>query len=187
MQSRTYIRDLGGRAGEEVVIKGWISVRRDQGKMVFFDIRDFSGTIQTIVLPGSAAIETAKEARQESVVAITGKVNERPEKNKNAKVLNGDIELEVLGLEILAQAETLPFDMSADGFNLDLTTELDHRALTLRHPRLQAIFKVQAVIIDSFREFMKSQEFFEFQAPSIVPARRIVMCTPACSRRGGRG
>ncbi len=170
MQSRTYIRDLGGRAGEEVVIKGWISVRRDQGKMVFFDIRDFSGTIQTIVLPGSAAIETAKEARQESVVSITGKVNERPEKNKNAKVLNGDIELEVLGLEILAQAETLPFDMSADGFNLDLTTELDHRALTLRHPRLQAIFKVQAVIIDSFREFMKSQEFFEFQAPSIVPA-----------------
>ena len=170
MQSRTYIRDLGGRAGEEVVIKGWISVRRDQGKMVFFDIRDFSGTIQTIVLPGSAAIEIAKEARQESVVAITGKVNERPEKNKNAKVMNGDIELEVLGLEILAQAETLPFDMSADGFNLDLTTELDHRALTLRHPRLQAIFKVQAVIIDSFREFMKSQEFFEFQAPSIVPA-----------------
>ncbi|MEK7098825.1 MAG: aspartate--tRNA(Asn) ligase, partial [Patescibacteria group bacterium] len=45
-----------------------------------------------------------------------------------------------------------------------------HRALTLRHPRLQAIFKVQAVIIDSFREFMKSQDFFEFQAPAMVPA-----------------
>jgi nondiscriminating aspartyl-tRNA synthetase len=51
-----------------------------------------------------------------------------------------------------------------------LPTELDHRALTLRHPRLQAIFKVQAVIIDSFREFMKAQDFFEFQAPAIVPA-----------------
>jgi len=64
----------------------------------------------------------------------------------------------------------MPFDMSVDGYNLDLTTELDHRALTLRHPRLQAIFKVQAVIIDSFREYLKSQEFFEFQAPSITPA-----------------
>ncbi|MDQ5955212.1 MAG: Aspartate--tRNA ligase, partial [Patescibacteria group bacterium] len=72
--------------------------------------------------------------------------------------------------EILAKAESLPFDMSLDGYNLDLTTELDHRALTLRHPRLQAIFKVQATIIDAFREYMKSQDFFEFQAPAITPA-----------------
>src|SRR6266700_2476939 len=70
----------------------------------------------------------------------------------------------------ISKAEPLPFDMSLDGYNVDLPTELDHRALTLRHPKLQAIFKVQAVIIDSFREFMKSQDFFEFQAPSIVPA-----------------
>ncbi len=167
---RTYIKDLKDHKGEEVTIKGWIQVRRDQGKMVFFDIRDFSGTVQTVVLPNSEAIGNAKEASQESVVSISGKVNERPEKNKNPKVQNGDIELEVLGLEILAKAEPLPFDMSVDGFNLDLTTELDHRALTLRHPRLQSIFKVQAVIIDSFREFMKKQDFFEFQAPAMVPA-----------------
>jgi len=60
--------------------------------------------------------------------------------------------------------------MSLEGYNLDLATELDHRALTLRHPKLQAIFKVQSVIIDSFREFMKKNDFFEFQAPSITPA-----------------
>jgi nondiscriminating aspartyl-tRNA synthetase len=76
----------------------------------------------------------------------------------------------VLRLDVLARAEPLPFDMSLEGFNLDLPTELDHRALTLRHPRLQAIFKVQAVIIDSFREYLKSQRFFEFQAPAIAPA-----------------
>ena len=167
---RTLIKDLGQQVGQEVSISGWISVRRDQGKMVFFDFRDRSGTVQGVVLPASAAIETAKECRSEYVVKVIGKVNQRPEKNRNDKVMNGDIELEVLGLEILAKAEPLPFDMSADGYNLDLPTELDHRALTLRHPRNQAIFKVQAVIIDSFREFMKQQEFFEFQAPSIVPA-----------------
>lgn len=167
---RTLIKDLKKNVGQTVTIKGWISVRRDQGKLVFFDIRDRSGVVQGVVLPKSEAVEIAKEVRLESVVAIEGKVNERPEKNRNDKVENGDIELEILQLTILAQAESLPFDMSADGFNLDLTTELDHRALTLRHPRLQAIFKVQAVIIDSFREFMKSQDFFEFQAPSIAPA-----------------
>lgn len=167
---RTLIKELKSKIGATVTIKGWISVRRDQGKMVFFDIRDRSGTVQGVVLPKSNAIEIAKETRLESVVAIEGKVNERPEKNKNDKVQNGDIELEILTLTIISQAEVLPFDFSADGFNLDLTTEMDHRALTLRHPRLQAIFKVQAVIIDSFREFLKSQDFFEFQAPAITPA-----------------
>src|SRR6185437_10028071 len=111
-----------------------------------------------------------KKIRNEYVVEVVVKVNERPEKNRNDKVQNGDIELEVTGLTILAKAEPLPFDMSLDGYNLDLTTELDHRALTLRHPRLQAIFKVQAVIIDSFREYMKKEGFFEFQAPAIAPA-----------------
>lgn len=167
---RTLIGELGSKKGEEVTIKGWVSVRRDQGKMVFFDFRDRTGTVQGVVLPSSAAIETAKEIRNEYVVSVDGKVNARPEKNINAKVQNGDIELEVTGLEVLAKAEPLPFDMSADGYNLELNTELDHRALTLRHPRLQAIFKVQAVIIDSFREYLKSQGFFEFQAPAITPA-----------------
>jgi nondiscriminating aspartyl-tRNA synthetase len=167
---RTLIGELGQHVGEDVLIKGWISVRRDQGKMVFFDFRDRSGTVQGVVLPQSDAIETAKECRNEYVVAVGGKVNQRPEKNRNDKVQNGDIELEVTSLTVLAKAEPLPFDMSVDGYNVDLTTELDHRALTLRHPRLQAIFKVQEVIIDSFREYMKSQDFFEFQAPSIVPA-----------------
>jgi nondiscriminating aspartyl-tRNA synthetase len=167
---RTLIGNLHIKKGQDVTIKGWVSVRRDQGKMVFFDFRDRSGVVQGVTLPSSPAIETAKEVRNEYVVAITGKVNERPEKNRNDKVQNGDIELEITGIEVLAKAEPLPFDMSADGYNLELPTELDHRALTLRHPRNQAIFKVQAVIIDSFREFMKSQDFFEFQAPAIVPA-----------------
>ena len=167
---RTLIQDLKQHIGAQVIIKGWISVRRDQGKMVFFDIRDRSGMVQAVVLPKSEAIEAAKETTLESAVLIKGQVNERPEKNRNDKVQNGDIELEVLELTVIGRAESLPFDMSLSGFNLDLTTELDHRALTLRHPRLQAIFKVQAVIIDSFREYMKQQDFFEFQAPSMVPA-----------------
>jgi nondiscriminating aspartyl-tRNA synthetase len=170
MTERTLIGELGKHIGKEVVIAGWVDVRRDQGKLVFFDFRDRSGKVQGVVLPNSAALETAKDTRQEYVVRVSGIVNERPAKNVNDKVQNGNIELEVKGIDILARSESLPFDMSDTGFNLDLTTELDHRALVLRHPRLQAIFKIQAVIIDSFREFMKSQDFFEFQAPTITPA-----------------
>lgn len=167
---RILIKNLPEHIEKEVTIQGWVDVRRDQGKMIFFDFRDRSGKVQGVVLPASGALETAKTLRHEYVVEVTAKVNARPPKNINEKVQNGTIELEVLSINVLAEAESLPFDMSESGYNLDLTTELDHRALTLRHPRNQAIFKIQAVIIDSFREYMKSQDFLEFQAPSITPA-----------------
>ncbi|MEJ0053228.1 MAG: aspartate--tRNA(Asn) ligase [bacterium] len=167
---RTLIGELGQHVGGTVSISGWVDVRRDQGKLVFFDFRDRSGIVQGVVLPGSAAIETAKGIRNEFVVTVEGKVNKRPEKNVQAEKANGDIELEITAITVLAEARPLPFDMSESGFNLDLTAQLDHRALVLRHPRLRAIFKVQNTIIDAFREFMRSQDFFEFQAPAITPA-----------------
>jgi aspartyl/asparaginyl-tRNA synthetase len=108
--------------------------------------------------------------RSEWVIKVTGKVNERPAKNVNAEVQNGDIELEVTGIKVLAKAAPLPFDMSVEGYNLDLTTALDNRALVLRNAKVKAIFKVQETVIDAFREFMKQNGFFEFQAPAIAPA-----------------
>jgi nondiscriminating aspartyl-tRNA synthetase len=167
---RTLIKNLREAVGQEVLIKGWVSVVRNQGKVAFFDFRDRSGMVQGVIFGKPEILESAKDIGAEYVVAVTGKVNQRPEKMVNAKVDNGDIELEITGIEILAKSEPLPFDMSPEGYNLDLPTELDHRALTLRHPKQQAIFKIQATIIDAFREFMKSQDFLEFQAPAIVPA-----------------
>lgn len=170
MKNRVYIKDLKDHIGGEIIIAGWVDVRRDQGKMVFFDMRDMTGKVQCVVLPNHAeVIEQAKEIRLEWVLKMIGKVNKRPEKNIKAGVLNGELELEVLNIEILSQAAPLPFDMSLEGYNLDITTELDNRALVLRQPKVQAIFKVQETVIDSFREFMKKNNFFEFQAPSIAP------------------
>src|SRR3989344_2569224 len=111
---RTLIKDLAAATGSSVIIKGWVSVRRDQGKMVFFDFRERSGTVQGVVLPSSAAIEAAKDVRVEYVVTVTGTVNERPEKNKNPKIQNGHIELEVTALDVLAKAQPLPFAMSLE-------------------------------------------------------------------------
>ncbi|MBI2120345.1 MAG: aspartate--tRNA(Asn) ligase [Parcubacteria group bacterium] len=168
---RIFIKDISLYKEKEIVIKGWVDVRRDQGKMVFFDMRDMTGKVQCVALPHRAeVIEKAKEIRAEWVLKITGMVNKRPEKNIKTDMLNGDVELEVTGVEVLSEAAPLPFDMSLEGYNLELTTELDNRALVLRHPKIQAVFKVQETIIDSFREFMKQNMFFEFQAPSITPS-----------------
>lgn len=171
MKDRVYIKDLKDNVGKEVMIAGWVDVRRDQGKMVFFDFRDMTGKVQCVVLPNHVeAIEQAKTIRPEWVLKVTGIVNKRPEKNINPEVMNGDVEMEVIGIKVLSRAHELPFDMSLTGYNLELTTELDNRALVLRHPKVQAVFKVQETIIDSFRNFMKQNNFFEFQAPAITPA-----------------
>ena len=171
MKDRIYIKDLKEHIGKKVMIAGFVDVRRDQGKMIFFDLRDMTGKAQCVVLPSNAeVIEKAKEIRLEWVLKMTGIVNKRPEKNIKAGVLNGELELEVLDLEVLSEAAPLPFDMSENGYNLDLTTELDNRSLVLRQPRVQAIFKIQETVIEAFREFMKKNNFFEFQAPAITPA-----------------
>src|SRR5438128_583457 len=88
MKERILIGELGQHVGKEVSISGWVDVRRDQGKMVFFDFRDRSGMVQGVTLPGSAAIETAKEVRNEYIVRIEGVVNKRPEKNVQAGKVN---------------------------------------------------------------------------------------------------
>jgi len=171
MKNRIYIKDLNNFIGTEVIIAGWVDVRRDQGKMIFLDFRDMTGKVQGVILPSyTETLEIGKTLRNEFVVKVKGKVNERPERNKKVGVLNGELELEIKELQVLAEAEPLPFDMSLAGYNLELTTELDNRALVLRQPKVQAIFKVSETIIDSFREFMKKNMFFEFQAPSITPA-----------------
>lgn len=162
---RVLIGNLNKHIDQEVLVQGWVDVRRDQGKMVFFDFRDMSGYAQGVVLPGSAAIETAKEIRPEFVVSVTGRVNKRPERNVQSEKQNGDIELEILGIEILAEAKTLPFELEAD---LNIDTLLDHRPLTLRRDRERAIFKVQAEVIKAYRAFLDSEGFKEIQAPKLI-------------------
>jgi aspartyl-tRNA synthetase len=71
MKNRIYIKDLKDTIGKEVTIAGWVDVRRDQGKMVFFDMRDMTGKVQCVVLPNHAeAIEQAKEVRLEWVLKM---------------------------------------------------------------------------------------------------------------------
>jgi len=162
---RTLIADLSEHKGKEVTINGWVDVRRDQGKMAFFDFRDRTGMVQGVVFGKPEVLEIAKTARPESSVAITGVVNERPEKMINDKVDNGDIELEITNIEILNQSAEMPFDMDAE---LNMETNLDNRPLTLTRKRERAIFTIQAVITACYGEYMRTQGFTEFQAPKLV-------------------
>jgi len=162
---RTLIKDLVEHIGKEVLISGWVDVARNQGKMAFFDFRDRSGKAQGVVFGKPEVLEVAKTLRPEFVVSVIGKVNERPEKMVKEGIQNGNIELEITNIEILAEAEALPFDLDTD---LNLDTLLDNRPLTLRRERERAIFKVQATIVDAYRTFLNGEDFIEFQSPALV-------------------
>lgn len=162
---RILLKDLKNHIDEEVLINGWVSVARNQGKMAFFDFRDRSGVVQGVVFGKPEVLEIAKTLKPESAVTITGRVNQRPEKMINDKVENGDIELEITGIEILNQSAELPFDMEAD---LHLETILDNRPLTLKTQRSRDIFKVAATIVQSYRQSLIENEFVEFQSPALT-------------------
>jgi nondiscriminating aspartyl-tRNA synthetase len=163
---RTYIKDLAGEVGQEVSISGWVDVRRDQGKMVFMDMRDMSGKVQGVVLPShTEALEQVKEVRTEWVLTVSGIVNKRPERNVKAGVLNGDIELEITNIEVLSKAQELPFALDAE---LNFDTYLDYLPLTLRTERARDIFTMQASIVQAYRDSLINQGFTEFEAPALV-------------------
>lgn len=162
---RTLIKNLSEKKGEEVTINAIVNVARQQGKMAFFDFRDRTGIIQGVVFGKPEVLEVAKDITQEYAVEVKGIVNERPEKMVNAGVQNGDIELEITGIEVLNPSEAMPFDMG-DDFSID--TLLDNRPLTLRRPEDRAIFKVQAEIVRAYGEYLRGEGFTEFQAPKLV-------------------
>ena len=165
MSNRVYIRDLKDHVEKEVLIKGWISVRRDQGKMTFFDFRDATGTVQGVVLPGSLAGDVAKETRTEWVVSVKGKVNKRPERNIKEGVLNGSLELEVLEIEVLNEAETPVFDILSDTREINEETRLENRFIDLRSARLQTNLRMRHKVSNFIRNKLDEQNFVEVETP----------------------
>ncbi|MCR4324500.1 MAG: aspartate--tRNA(Asn) ligase [Candidatus Curtissbacteria bacterium] len=161
---RTTIADTPVKAGEKVTVYGWVDTKRDHGKITFVDIHDYSGSIQAV---GSG--EDVVSLKPQYVVKIEGEVQKRPPAMVNKKLKTGEVELKIGKVEVLSQAHELPFDMGQETLDLELPTLLDFRSLTLRHPKVRAIFKVQEVIIDAFRRSLKEKDFTEFQSPVIIP------------------
>jgi len=165
---RILIGSLSEHIDREVKIDGWVDVTRFQGKMAFFDFRDRSGKVQGVVFGKPEVLEVAKTLRSEFVVEITGKVNERPEKMRNADVQNGGIELEITGITILNKAETPPFEITEDSINKDEEVRLKHRYLDLRTERMQKNIKMRSEFIRRCREFFMDRDFTEIETPLLT-------------------
>ena len=163
MKNRIYIKDLKDKIGKEITIAGWVDVRRDQGKMIFFDMRDMTGKVQCVVLPTHAeVIIQAKEIRLEWVLEVKGVVKER--KDKNAKQ-GGGVEIEVLDIKILNKAETPNIDVTSEGYEIGEEHRLKYRYLDLRRPRMQKNIRHRHKVVKFIRDFLDKENFVEIETP----------------------
>ena len=152
-----------------MLIQGWVDIRRDQGKLIFFDFRDMSGYVQGVILPNAKdAHAVGEKVRSEWVVEVKGKVNQRPERNIQKDKQNGDIELEILSMVVLNEANTPPIDVRGDGQEIGEEARLKYRYLDLRRPRLQRNIRMRDKIITFFREYMHKNNFVEIETPILM-------------------
>lgn len=163
---RILISEASQHVGESVKLAGWIDVRRDHGKLVFLDLRDASGKVQMVVLPHHPeAHASAQSLRSEWVVEVTGNVNPRPEKLVNKEQANGTIEIEVLSIVVLNEAETPAFDVTTDGKDVSEETRLAYRYLDLRRDRMQQNIRKRHAVALRLREFYSKEGFIEIETP----------------------
>ena len=166
---RTYIKDLKEKVGKEVSISGWVDVRRDQGKMIFFDFRDMTGFVQGVILPNAKeAHAVGEKVRPEWVLQVVGKVNERPAKNVQKEKQNGNIELEILSITVLNESETLPFDIAGDGKEIGEEIRLKYKYVDLRRARLQKNIRNRHKVLQFMRNYLTDKGFTEIETPILT-------------------
>lgn len=168
--TRTLILDTLNHVGEEVLLQGWVHTRRNMGKLIFIDLRDRSGICQVVFLPHHAeALAEADKLGAEYVVEIRGQVNQRPEKQVNAELTTGTVEIEALELTILNAAATPPFEIE-DQFKQEVNEELrlKYRYLDLRRERMQRNIRYRDQIISFFRDYMHNHGFVEVETPIMM-------------------
>lgn len=157
-------------AGQAVTLMGWVHSRRDLGGVVFIDVRDREGRTQTVFDPSdlpAEVFEPASNLRSESVVRVTGKVRARPVGTTNSKIATGEVEVVAEDLEVLNQAEVLPFPVDdpevASKVNEEL--RLKHRYLDLRRPEMARNLKLRHKVATATRVFLDGEGFLEVETP----------------------
>jgi len=165
---RTLIKDTIDKIDQEVNIKGWVNTRRDHGKIIFMDIRDASGLIQTVFVPGSKAYEKASNIRPEWVISLTGKINKRPEKMINQDLVTGSVEMEAIDLEVLNEAITPPFEIDKNTKGIDEELRLKYRYLDLRSQRMANNIALRDKVMKYIRSYLWDLDFKELETPLLT-------------------
>jgi aspartyl-tRNA synthetase len=152
--------------GATVSLAGWVDSIRDHGGIIFVDLRDRQGVTQ-VKFDSNLRAEAAL-LKDESVIAVTGKVENRPDAMVNKNLPTGEIEIDATELVVHNLSDTPPFpltDAGGDKVNEDL--RLTYRYLDLRRPKMRKNLAVRHRATKSVRDYFDSQGFYEVETPAL--------------------
>jgi nondiscriminating aspartyl-tRNA synthetase len=156
---KTFTADLAGRIGQPVVLAGWVHRLRTLSTTTFVILRDASGLAQCVAAPESLA---ATHVKLDDAVEIEGTVR-ADERSKFG------FEIDVTALRVVGPAaQDLPFHPSLDLTAVGQDVVLAHRPLSLRNDRVGGAFRVQAALLEGFRDFLRKNRFTEIVTSKIV-------------------
>ncbi|MFZ5947309.1 MAG: aspartate--tRNA ligase [Stygiobacter sp.] len=155
--------------GENVVLNGWVAIRRDLGGVIFIELRDRYGMTQIVFEPShnQALHEQAKKLRNEFVISVEGKVRKRPEGTENPNIPTGNIDVVADNLIILNSAETTPFPIE-DNIDVHEDLRLKYRYLDLRRAEMQKSLLLRHKMYLLTRKYFDQNNFVEVETPILM-------------------
>jgi aspartyl-tRNA synthetase len=161
---------LGDRVGSEARVAGWVHRRRDHGGLVFIDLRDRTGVVQLVFNPDEAggAFELGHRLRAEDVLSARGAVVQRSAETVNPDLPTGEVEIKVSAAELLADAETPPFQIEGFAGEAGEDARLRHRYLDLRREPMQDALALRHRVTAAMREFLDGEGFLDVETPVLT-------------------
>jgi aspartyl-tRNA synthetase len=156
-------------SGRKVRLSGWVHRRRDQGALIFIDLRDRDGLTQIVFNRESnpEAHKVAEEARSEYVLQVEGTVQERGADRVNPNLDTGEIEVAADDVKILNRAKPMPFEI-AGNTEADEMTRLKYRYLDLRRAKMQRNLTLRHRVIKFIRDYLDERKFIEIETPILM-------------------
>ncbi|MGA8746412.1 MAG: aspartate--tRNA ligase [Solirubrobacterales bacterium] len=161
---------LGDRVDSEARVAGWVNRRRDHGGLIFIDLRDRTGIVQLVFHPEASAeaFELAHGLRAEDVVSAVGTVVRRSPETVNPELATGQVELKVIGAELLADSETPPFQIEGFSGEVGEDTRLRYRYLDLRREQMRDALMLRHRVTAAIREFLDGEGFVDLETPVLT-------------------
>jgi aspartyl-tRNA synthetase len=149
--------------GQQVTLAGWVARRRDHGGVVFIDLRDASGVAQVVL----RVQDVAHDLRAEYCVLVIGEVRRRPAGNENPELRTGEVEVVASGIEVLAEADPLPFPVEG---NAELSEEvrLRYRYLDIRRAEMSAALRARSTAAYLVSDVMRDRGFVNVETPFLT-------------------
>ena len=155
--------------GKSVILNGWVNTIRLHGQVVFIDLRDRYGKTQIVFNSEnySGDYEVVKKLSMEDVLSLSGNVQNRDKSSINVEMKTGEIEVVVSEMQILNEADPLPFIIT-DRNSAEEDLRLKYRYLELRMDELQNNLMVRHQTYQAVRDHLANNEFIEVETPVLM-------------------